>query len=241
MGGGRVRGGRGLPGMMQQMRKYNASRARVLVEHCLGGVMRRFNSGAALAAAAGVGTEDEGERFILEEEGLQPLISLGWSDKADDRHLAMMALANISQGRAHALRLVNEGGMRVLLHCVEKALEAVDMARGGGEGGWGAGGLGGAACGGGEGNVEEETIHFVSMALFHLARLCAAREVLIRHGAHEQLVRIATASPWTACRLQAARALAQLCLDPRWQDLMLAHRAVGPLVELALQVWCICE
>ncbi len=51
---------------------------------------------------------------------------------------------------------------------------------------------------------------------------------------HQVLVRIA-ASPSTACRLQAARALARLCLDVRWQHVLLTFRVMGPLVELALQ------
>ena len=57
-----------LPGVMQQMRKYNATRARTHVEHCLGAVVRRMNSGAAMAAAAGVRSEDEERKFVLEEE-----------------------------------------------------------------------------------------------------------------------------------------------------------------------------
>ena len=57
-----------LPSAMQQMRKYNATRARTRVEHCLGAVVRRMNSGALMAAAAGVGSEDEERKFVLEEE-----------------------------------------------------------------------------------------------------------------------------------------------------------------------------
>jgi hypothetical protein len=82
--------------------------------------------------------------------------------------------------------------------------------------------------------VEEETMHYASMALYHLSCCAQTTEALIRHGAHQVLVRIA-ASPSTACRLQAARALARLCLDVRWQHVLLAFRVMGPLVELALQ------
>jgi hypothetical protein len=82
--------------------------------------------------------------------------------------------------------------------------------------------------------VEEETMHYASMALYHLSCCAQTTEALIRHGAHQVLVRIA-ASASTACRLQAARALARLCLDVRWQHVLLAFRVMGPLVELALQ------
>jgi serine/threonine protein kinase len=257
-GGGVSGGGVGarqalLPGVMLQMRKYNATRARSRVEHCLGGMVHRMNSGAAIAAAAGVGSEDESRKFILEEEGWQPLISLGyalmslclgeacgamdsvrltlvflscrWSEHAEDRHISMMSLANISQGRAQARRLVREGGMRVLLNCVSLALEAVEAARGRDDEGGRAGGS----------KVEEETLHYASMTLVNLASCKDSRDAVIRHGLHQHLVRIASHSPWKACRYTAARALARLSADERWQDVMLATRVVGPLVELALQ------
>jgi hypothetical protein len=55
--------------------------------------------------------------------------------------------------------------------------------------------------------VESETMHYACMGCYHLSCCAQTTEALIRHGAHQVLVRIA-ASASTACRLQAARALA---------------------------------
>ena len=153
--------------------------------------------------------------------------------------MAIMSLANISQGRSQAQRLVRAGGMRVLCYAISLALASVEASDGASGSVPAAGdGRGNRARGGGPGveeNVEEETLHYASMTLFHLASSPATTDSLIRHGAHVDLVRIA-ASPRIACRFQAARALARLCLDSRWHQVVLMNRAVGPLVELAMQV-----
>eukprot|EP00960_Hanusia_phi_P005058 145884-Hanusia_phi.AAC.1 len=71
------------------MQKFNASRARTVIEHCLGGILRHARSGSAIAGAAVMnGGEEAGQGYILEEEGWQPLISLGWSSNSEDRLIA---------------------------------------------------------------------------------------------------------------------------------------------------------
>jgi hypothetical protein len=110
--------------------------------------------------------------------------------------MAMMSLANISQGRAQSQRLVREGGMRVLLHCVSLALEASEAARGGGGGGEGGRGWSG---GGVQRMVEEETMHYASMALYHLSCCSQTTEALIRHGAHQVLYVCMYAHAWCVC------------------------------------------
>jgi len=104
-----------LPRVMEHMRRFNSGRARTFIEHDLGAVLARTRHGSAIAAAAG----SDDTCHILEEEGWQPLISLGWSSDADDRLIAANALANLSLKGEQATVLVREGGLRLLLHLAD--------------------------------------------------------------------------------------------------------------------------
>eukprot|EP00960_Hanusia_phi_P024201 712991-Hanusia_phi.AAC.1 len=83
-----------------------------------------------------------------------------------------MALANISQSKEQADRLVREGGMRMLLEVAaqtEKAEEGRERREGR--------------------EREEETEHYVSIALCNLAGASSyARDAMLRNGAHERLL-----------------------------------------------------
>jgi hypothetical protein len=55
----------------------------------------------------------------MEEEGWQPLISLGWSDKEEYQKAAAASFANLRMRGLQAAACIREGGLRCLLHLLQ--------------------------------------------------------------------------------------------------------------------------
>lgn len=65
----------------------------------------------------------------MDEEGWQPLISLGWSDKEEYQKAAAASFANLRMRGLQAAACIREGGLRCLLHllqvrCYSSSLDA---------------------------------------------------------------------------------------------------------------------
>jgi len=55
----------------------------------------------------------------MEEEGWQPLISLGWSEREDYQKAAAASFANLRMRGLQAAACIREGGLRCLLHLLQ--------------------------------------------------------------------------------------------------------------------------
>jgi hypothetical protein len=55
----------------------------------------------------------------MDEEGWQPLISLGWSDKEEYQKAAAASFANLRMRGLQAAACIREGGLRCLLHLLQ--------------------------------------------------------------------------------------------------------------------------
>jgi hypothetical protein len=55
----------------------------------------------------------------MDEEGWQPLISLGWSDREDYQKAAAASFANLRMRGLQAAACIREGGLRCLLHLLQ--------------------------------------------------------------------------------------------------------------------------
>lgn len=55
----------------------------------------------------------------MDEEGWQPLISLGWSDREDYQKAAAASFANLRMRGLQAAACIREGGLRCLRHLLQ--------------------------------------------------------------------------------------------------------------------------
>ena len=62
----------------------------------------------------------------MEEEGWQPLISLGWSDREEYQKAAAASFANLRMRGLQAAACIREGGLRCLLHLLQ-VCECVEL------------------------------------------------------------------------------------------------------------------
>ena len=66
----------------------------------------------------------------MEEEGWQPLISLGWSEREDYQKAAAASFANLRMRGLQAAACIREGGLRCLLHLLQVPLRVLCRMRG---------------------------------------------------------------------------------------------------------------